>query len=231
MARNEQENEYDVDRNRGIQNAQARYAEQAEDRQLRTQLLKGTKRDVEENEAEENAEEATYQRAVEAENVEENEMRESSIYAERIAQNDVRTMLKKEGEDFSDGDAQLLLEKPPEKPGFPFIILPLAVLKDLLDIPGELSIIGILVTTVLSFILALILFFWVMGKLGGGWWKKRMIGWLWRRYIVAMCIEFLPFGKMIPATTIFVLMAYHHEKKIVKLFDSALEKLHSAGLK
>ncbi len=135
-----------------------------------------------------------------------------------------------EGENLEKGDITLLLKNTPTEPSFPFIMVTLAVIKDILDIPGELSIIGIVATTILSVFISLILLFWCLGKLSGGWWKKKIIGWLWTRYIFAVLIEFLPFMKMIPATTIFILMAHNKEKKIVKLLNFALEAFHDAGL-
>ena len=70
-----------------------------------------------------------------------------------------------------------------------------------------------------------ILFFWIRGKISGGLWKKQMIKWLYRRLLLAAVIEIFPVLKIIPATTILILMAHYHEKKIVKLFDLTLEEL------
>ncbi|TSC86998.1 MAG: hypothetical protein G01um10148_103 [Parcubacteria group bacterium Gr01-1014_8] len=122
----------------------------------------------------------------------------------------------------SDEVAELSVMDPQEEPDFPFVIVATAVLKDLLD-GLDLSIIFIILTTVLSVLLTIILFLWVVGKLGGGWWKRQLIRWLWTRYVATILLEFIPFLKMVPAATIFVLMAHHHEKKSVKLFNAALE--------
>jgi len=142
----------------------------------------------------------------------------------------VQEIFQDKGETFEDGDEKLLVAEPAEEPDFPQIIFMAAVMKDLLDIPLELSIIGIILTTMLSFVLSIVLFIWVLGKLSGGWWKKRIIRWLWIRYVAVIILEFFPFFKIVPATTIFIYMAYKREKKIVKLFNLALEELHNAGI-
>jgi hypothetical protein len=119
---------------------------------------------------------------------------------------------------------KITLRKTPT-PSFPLFIFFTALFKDILDIPANLSIIGVVVSVTLSFFLALILFFWILGKMNGGWWKKRLISWLWKRYILVIIIEFLPGFQLIPTTTIFVLMAHYREKKIVLLANKALDAL------
>ncbi len=142
----------------------------------------------------------------------------------------IRTMFKNEGEDFEEGDTELLIKNPPKKPDFPFLIFPLAVLKDIVDF-ADLTGIGAIFTTVTSFVIAVILFIWLLGKMQGGWWKKGMIRWLWKRYALAIVIEFIPGLKMIPATTILILMAHFRETKIAQLMNSALERLRHAGIR
>jgi len=142
----------------------------------------------------------------------------------------VRKIFSDEGENFDDGDEKMLVGESAIKPDFPYIIVTAAIIKDLLDIPLDVSVVGIILTTILSFILFLVLFMWVLGKLGGGWWKKKIIRWLWIRYIAAIILEFVPFFQIVPATTIFILMAHYKEKKIVRLFNLALEELRHAGV-
>jgi len=142
----------------------------------------------------------------------------------------VREIFDDKGENFEEGDEKLLVAEPAKKPDFPQIIFMAAVMKDLLDIPLELSIIGIILTTMLSFVLSIVLFIWILGKLRGGWWKKKIIRWLWIRYVAVIILEFIPFFKIVPATTLFIWMAYKKEKKIVKLFNLALEELRNAGI-
>lgn len=125
---------------------------------------------------------------------------------------------------FNSNTARMVLENRPVAPNFPFLMLMLAGIKDFLD-TADLIIIGILFTTALSFVLSLIIFFWIIGRLSGGWWKKWLTRKLWMRYIVMVFIEFMPFFKVIPATTIMILMTHYSETKVVKMFDAALKKM------
>lgn len=196
----------------GIRNAQARYAEHAEYRQMRSRLIRGSKRRKERG----GREMSSY-------------TNETATPRQRQAMQDsIRSIFTNAGEEFTEGDEELIIKNPPKNPRFPYIIVALAILKDLLDV-GDLSIVGIVLTTAVSFLIAIVLFFWTLGKLSGGWWKKKMISWLWKRYILAIAIEFTPFGKIIPATTIFILMAHYREKRIVKVLNEALEELHRKG--
>lgn len=133
------------------------------------------------------------------------------------------------GEKFEDEDAQRLQEAPPSTPGFPFMIAGVSLLKDVLDWPFDVSLVFAIVAWLLSVLMGLILTFWTFGKISGGWWKKSLIRWLWMRFFIMLGLELIPFVNMIPANTIFVLMAHYKEKKIVKLFDEALEILHAGG--
>lgn len=142
----------------------------------------------------------------------------------------VRKIFKDKGENFEDSDAKQLIAEPAEEPDFPIVIFLAAIIKDFLDIPFELSIVGIILTTALSFVLSAVLFVWTLGKMSGGWWKKRIIKWLWIRYVAVFIIEFIPFFKIVPTATIFIYMAYRRETKIVKLFNLALEEFRRAGI-
>lgn len=127
----------------------------------------------------------------------------------------------------SQDELQQLHAEPPKEPLFPILITLAAVIKDLADVPGDLSLIGIIITTVLSLILALILFIWTyLHAMHGGLWKKRLISKLWKRYIISIAIEFLPWVKIIPANTIFILLTYYQETKLVKILNSMLGKMH-----
>ena len=50
------------------------------------------------------------------------------------------------------------------------------------------------------------------------------------RFFLMLGIEIIPFVNMIPANTIFVLMAHYKETKIAKLFNEALEILHESAI-
>lgn len=138
----------------------------------------------------------------------------------------------------SDIQGIITLKNPPQV-NFPYFIFGISVFKDVLD-TGDILVVGIVFTTAFSFLCSLILFFWTLGKISGGWWKKAGLSFLWQkmfttkiwgRLILAMGIEFIPFLKIIPATTIFTFMAYKSETKIVKLINLALEELHRAGVR
>ncbi len=148
---------------------------------------------------------------------------------ERKATSVLQKIFSQNNETLDESEAKLLAETPAVRPDFPFIIFGLAALKDILDIPLELTIIGIVFTTVFSFLIAFVLFFWCFGKVGGGWWKKKLIRWLWNRYVIAIVLEFIPFIKMVPVTTIFILMAHYKEVKLVKLANQGLEELKRLG--
>jgi hypothetical protein len=121
-------------------------------------------------------------------------------------------------------------EKTPLPP-FPYFIFTIAVLKDIVDVIATITVVGIVLSMALSFLFALILFMWTMGKMSGGWWKKKLINYILVRYGITIIIEFIPGVNIIPTTTIFILMAHYRETKIVKLMNLALEKMHSAGIK
>ncbi len=123
----------------------------------------------------------------------------------------------------------MLQEKLPSKPGFPYMILSLVVIKDLLDIVLDATLVLAIVAWVLSAVIGIILVFWTFGKISGGWWKKGAIQWLWKRFFLMLSIELIPFLNIMPTNVIFVLMAHYREAKIVKLFNEALEIFHGGG--
>mgnify|MGYP003385912346 CR=1 FL=1 len=139
-----------------------------------------------------------------------------------------KEILQKEGH-FQDGDIENLLStKKVELPPFPLFMFIIAILKDLIDI-ADLTLVGIIITTIVSVIFSVILFFWLFGKVSGKWWKKKVVGWLWKRYIAAIIIEFIPFLKLAPTMTIFIIMAHRRETKVVKAINFALEELKKVG--
>jgi hypothetical protein len=142
----------------------------------------------------------------------------------------LQRIFNQNNEDFDGIDIKLLINKPPQTPQFPFLMVSLAFIKDVIDIPLELTLIGIVFTTVFSLLLGLVLFIWCFGKLRGGWWKKKLISWVWKRYILTIILEFIPFIKIIPVTTIFVFMVHYKETKLVKIANQALEELKKLGL-
>jgi len=203
---------------RGIQNAQVRHAKRAEDRLTSSRIYDKT---VGRHHQKKGPNHSNRQTRTDRQSFENTQAKTLATALKGIS-NELDTQ-------YNESDAQLLIKEKPVEPNFPFIMLSIAILKDILD-AADLSVIGVIVTTPITFVIAIVLFIWILGKLSGGWWKKGMIRWLWTRYILAMAIEFTPFGKMIPATTILILMAHYREKKIVILLNGALEQLRKAGV-
>ena len=153
-------------------------------------------------------------------------------YDRRVQQNiaEAQRLFSKEGFELAVEDASLVVKDPPRESGFPVVIFLLAIVKDLFDIL-ELTVVGIIITKILSVLFGIVLFFWCLGKLSGGWWKKKLIRYIWKRYIIAMAIEAIPFIAIIPANMIFILMVHNREKKVVKIFNSLLEQLRESGVR
>ena len=105
----------------------------------------------------------------------------------------------------------------------------LVVIKDLLDIVLDATVILAIVAWVLSAVIGIILVFWTFGKISGGWWKKQAVQWLWKRFFLMISIELIPLLNVMPTEVIYVLMVHYREKKIVKLFNEGLEIFHGGG--
>lgn len=115
------------------------------------------------------------------------------------------------------------------QPSFPYLILAAAITKDVID-SVQFTIVAAIIVLPFAIMISLILLVWVLGKASGGWWKKKIIRWLWNRYMLTVIIECLPLLSIVPASTIFVLMAHYRETKIVQLFNTALEEFRSGGV-
>ena len=142
---------------------------------------------------------------------------------------EINDIFHEKGESFDEEDAAIALTNPPELPHFPFFMVSLMAIKDTTD-AFDLTLFGIIGTTLFTLAAGLIYFFWMWGKVKGRWWKKHVIRWIIRRAFLVIGIELLPFLKMIPMSVIFVLMAHYHETKIVRLFNVALEIMHARGI-
>jgi hypothetical protein len=142
----------------------------------------------------------------------------------RTAFSEISGLFKEKGMEFAQEDIQTLSGGPNSIPPFPIFIVFFAATKDVLD-SLDLTLIGIIFTTLLTFTIGVTIAIWMLGKMKGGFWKKALIKWFWKRFLLAFMIELLPFGKIIPATTILVLMAHYRELKIVKLLNASLEIL------
>ena len=135
------------------------------------------------------------------------------------------------GEDFELEELEKAIANPPNKPSFPIIMLPLAVLKDVADyvftlISISVSFTGVGLIFVVIFIViysvvySIMLFFWSVFKIKHQKFKRWFI-----RLFVTFVVELIYGFDLIPANTVYVLYVYNREKKIVMLLDYALNKL------
>lgn len=134
----------------------------------------------------------------------------------------IREVFEREGEDF-DGDetdeGEVSVGNKPKDPDFPVIIFLLAIAKDILD-ALDLTLIAIIFTFPIKIFIIIIIFVWGFGKMKFGGFKKMIL-----RTILIAILEMIPVLSIIPTETIFVLMIHFREKKLVKLFNLALEEL------
>jgi len=131
------------------------------------------------------------------------------------------------GELVSKPEIEELQINPPQEPEFPWLMLGAAIFKDVLD-GLDITGVGVVITTMTSFILALVIFSWIFGKIK--WYQRGLLRWALRRFAIVVVIEFIPFIKIIPLWTFYVIFAYHRESKVVKLIYEALGRLQKAGI-
>ena len=118
------------------------------------------------------------------------------------------------GEELEEEDFEELQVKTPKRPSFPVVILTLAVMKDLTDILSA----GFLgsFTNIIAIIAIRI---WLLGKMG---FIKR---YLYKRYLFAFILEFVPFVNAVPQWTIFVLRGHAKEYKRINQILTKVEEL------
>lgn len=164
----------------------------------------------------------------------------------------LKELFKQAGGELNEADLPVLGQMTahkPDYPPFPILIVLMAVMKDAADIllnaVGDLSgltMIGLIVTfslrailTAFTFIVATILFIWVLGKIN----KMQRMGFgatkfFIKRYVkkrialgaTGLMIEWiLP---LIPFSTLFVLLAHYDENKYVKFILAILEQIGKA---
>ncbi len=109
----------------------------------------------------------------------------------------------------------------PTKSNFPVIIFSLAVIKDILDVPFDVSVVLVIAASIFSFFIGLVIFFWGFGK------TNRLQRKLFKGFIkrwASMCVvELIPGLQVIPATAIFVLLAHFRETKFVETALKAIK--------
>jgi hypothetical protein len=129
----------------------------------------------------------------------------------------------KSGETFDIEDVKEMRAQPPKNPHFPWIILKVAIVADVCDaLDLDPTTIGALISTIVSLLAATVLFIWLLNK-GGGRWKGKLLRSALRRFGAVILIEIVPVVGLVPAWTIFVILVFYKEKKIVKLFWEALD--------
>jgi hypothetical protein len=127
-----------------------------------------------------------------------------------------------------------------KKPAFPFVILIIAGIKDLVDL-GDGGFLGAFI----SFIATAALAIWFMGKLNAlrrvalkasfKAFYNRIIKVVFRRFVLRWLIfagiaEFIPLINLFPWTVFFVLMAHHRETKFVNLMIHLTETVAEAKI-
>lgn len=208
-----------ADESRGIQNAvstTSRFARQRQGRTLQAELLAQSA--AGQGEAANDAEYDGGWRAAGQRDRTRAEFEEAEIIRQELAE-----LARREGVAYEEGNEELLVKNPPEKPPFPGVMLSIALLKDLFD-AAQLTGIGILLTTALSFLIGLILFLWILSRMGAGWWGKKMRG-VWTRYALAVAIELVPFLGFLPASTILVLSVHFRETKLALSLRGTLARI------
>ncbi|HEU4677397.1 MAG TPA: hypothetical protein VFS75_01610 [Candidatus Paceibacterota bacterium] len=219
MAENARENADERDRARGIENATSRFKREHEARLTSADLIRkaearrgGTVPEGERARADDGA---ARPRA------------SSRRREEEAALADELRALSDAGIAYDEGDERLLLDTPPDTPSFPGVILVVAAVKDILD-GLDVTGIGVVVATALSFLMSLVLFLWTLSRQQGGWWKQKGSRSTWSRYAGATIVEFIPFLQMLPAESLYVVMTYVSESKLGRSLQSALERARMA---
>ncbi len=156
--------------------------------------------------------------------------------AARILNNAIRDTFQtiddefqKKGEKFNTEDVQKIVHESPPPAKFPYFMVGMAITKDILDLL-DFTGVGIIVASLLGILISMVLAFWSWHKMGGWWWKKMIISWFWKRFFLDVLIDITPGLQLIPSTTILVLMTHYREKKVVKLLNMALDKMHENGI-
>lgn len=104
------------------------------------------------------------------------------------------------------------LKKPQIIPKLPIGWIGFALLKDVLDLL-DLTIIGIIATTVFAIVFNIALFIWMTRKVG---FVKKRIYKMAARFIAIALAELIPILKFIPFTIVLVLLIHYEHTKVVK---------------
>ncbi len=110
-------------------------------------------------------------------------------------------------------------------PEIPFMIIYLALIKDLLDF-AELTGFAIIITIPISLLSSGILIYWSWNKTSFRAWREKLLRWL----IVSILIELIPGLNFIPATLILVMIIHYNETQVVRLINTTIDFLDEKGV-
>lgn len=120
--------------------------------------------------------------------------------------------------DITPEEMQKLIKDPVKEPTFPFLMILLAALKDIVD-SLDFTGFGLVITTVTSVIVGIIIFIWCLTR-GIGAKEHRLrrsvIKQMWKRYVAVIIIEFIPAFKILPLETIFVYVTHNADSVFAK---------------
>lgn len=138
----------------------------------------------------------------------------------------LRSMLEQANLEYEEGDASLLIQNKPTVSPFPFGMVFLAIVKDVLD-ALQITVVFLILVWIITLPVMLVLWFYFYNKMSGAGFKKKLLSWFLKRFGVTVLIEAIPFvGMVVPATTILVLMTHYKEVSFVKALNSVLNSIH-----
>lgn len=137
---------------------------------------------------------------------------------------EAKKILSKGGEKVSTDELLKEAEQPRPRAPFPTEMFITALIKDILDAPIESGIVTTIAGQIVSTVMGVVLFMWTFGKISGWFgYKKKLV----RRILIFMAgtfvVEFIPFVRIAPANTVYVLLTHYEESKAVKLINLALD--------
>lgn len=202
----------------GIRNAQVRYTNRVDGLMTRAQLYARS------NEGKREILEEVLTAEESGGSSRRNSARNRQLQRARIQQ-EAERVFNEGGFEYEPEEIQALVDADrPEEPKFPFFIVCIALLKDLLD-ALDLTVVGIFLTTLFTFILGAILFIWLWRDMSGPAWKKKHAEKMAKRLLAVVGLEFIPFLKIIPINTVWVLMNHYEKKNLAQALNDALSFL------
>lgn len=140
---------------------------------------------------------------------------------------EAKKILNDGGEKVSTDELIDMAQQPKQSVSFPLEIFLLAITKDILDGVTEFGVVTTVLGQITSILVGVVLFFWTFSKISGWFgYKKRLITFMLRILAGTIIVEFIPFIRILPANSIYILMAHYHETKFVRLVNLALDVMH-----